>query len=68
MAKSTVKKDNKPEVVTTIETVTATENLKAEEKVEEQVPDLDDFMTLYNLIRTEKEISKVNKSIFKHNS
>lgn len=66
MAKSTVKKDDKTEVVPTVETATATENIKAEEKVEEQVPNLDDFMTLYNLIRNEKEISKINKSIFKH--
>lgn len=42
------------------------ETKKAEEKVEEQVPNLDDFMTLFNLIKNEKETSKINKAISKH--
>lgn len=50
MAKSTVNKDDNPEIVPTVETATATEKVKAQEKVEEQVPNLDDFMTLYNII------------------
>jgi uncharacterized protein YjgD (DUF1641 family) len=66
MAKSVAKKDNKTEVLLTEEASTTTEKVKAEEKVEEQVPNLDDFMTLYNLIRNEKDIPKINKSIFKH--
>lgn len=46
--------------------VRSNEEIKAEEKVEEQLPNLDDFMTLFNLIRNEKNISKITKAIYKH--
>lgn len=35
-------------------------------KVEEQIPNLDNFKILFDTIRNEKEISKLNKTIYKH--
>jgi ClpP class serine protease len=56
---------NKSELGTTENTTTpATEPKKT--KAEEQVPNLDDFKTLFDILYAEKEISKLNKTIYKH--
>lgn len=69
MAKETVKnkkvenqtENNKPE------TDLSTNNEQAQKiKAEEQVPNLDNFKTLIDTILSEKELSKLNKTIYKH--